>query len=136
MATGSRSSSRQVKPRRDPNFVYDEESFSFMVNRGSGGVQQLATDSQSSVSSEFSGKDIAESVNWSNIEFTLLNDTVNNNHQILTRENLLYHERLRCEAIENYQRTVSQEGESQQEFVHNTVQVRKNSSTRLDFLEI
>ena len=132
MAEGpSRISSRQVKPRRDPNFVYEEDALKFLNKKGSKEKIQhhLDTDSNSlSTASENPGKDNTASVYWSDIDLPLINNSEENVSQKLIDENIEY-----LAYLQQVQDNQRKEEEYQLCFVNNESDSRKASSTRFDF---
>ena len=75
MAHASRSSNRQVRHRRDVDYLYDSESFSFLARRKEEVVVSHQTDSDITESSYFApGNNITNS--WRDIEFVRNNLTI------------------------------------------------------------
>ena len=93
MAHAPRSSSRQVKLRRDPSFAYEEDVLSAICKKDNRGRDQLNVDTDSnslSTASKVQGKEYSTSVYWSDIDFPLLNNPVSSYSQTLHTENLKY----------------------------------------------
>ena len=130
MASYQRPGKRQVKLRRDPNFVYETNGADFLVRRGADQQPSSHSDSPAATSSNKVNSDL-DSVTWSVIELPLFNHTDTNNYQILTSINNTY---IQCKNLNIYQSTDSQgkEEESSDNFVNNS---RRKSSTRGDFLD-
>ena len=134
MAHAQRSSSRQVKLRRDPNFVYEEDVLSAICNRDSRGKDHLNLDTDSdslSTASEVQGKEYSTSVYWSDIDLPLINNPVSSYSQTLHTENLKYLAHLQ-QVLDSESQT--KEEEQQLDFVN--TDSRKASSTRCDFLDV
>ena len=132
MEKRQRSGSRQVKLRRDPDFVYESHSANVFMRRGV--VLQSSSQSDSPAATSTKVNSDIDTVTWSDIELPLLSHTESNNFQILKSINQTYVE---FQNLNIYQDTDSQEKEEESDnFVNKTPCVRKKSSTRGDFLEI
>ena len=75
MAHASRSSSRQVRHRRDVDYLYDSESFSFLARRKEEVVVSHQTDSGITESSYFTSGNITTN-GWRGIDFVRNNLTI------------------------------------------------------------
>ena len=136
MAADQRSSRRTVKPRRDPDFVYETEGVNFWSRSRRQEEQQNSPGSDSSaITTNLAGKVTSQSVSWSDIDFTQNFDTENINIELLSRE---YSELVKYQQLSFYQGTELQEKEEERTeyFVNKTSSCRKTSSTRYDFIDI
>ena len=80
MAEGSHPGRRTVKPRIDPDFIYDQGSIQFLHRRESRSDQH----SQDSASSKVdSGKECSDNVFWSDIRFPLLDNSDNSIRKVI-----------------------------------------------------
>ena len=140
MAEGPRKSSRTVKIKKDPDFIYDTES-NILLNRretwhSSTGVTE---DTSSKVSEEKNGKHKA--LNWSDLyKLPVSNHNLTDNNQLPSSESSVSSEGSGSLSQEHHPNT-AQLVESDQfvddfsEGMSPVGRLRFNSSTRLDFLE-
>ena len=106
MAAAQRSSRRTVKPRRDPDFVYESEGVNFWSRSSRQEEQQNSPGSDSSaIATTFAGKVTSQSVSWSDIDFPQNFNTENNNIELLSRE---YSELVQYQQLSFYQGIKSQ----------------------------
>ena len=130
MAQPSRTSRRQVKPRREEGFVYDSDSTNFLLKKRNGrdNQHQESDSSSPALNTALAGKDYTTSVYWSDIDLPLFNiDFGANTMQALYS---LSHPK--------YCVTEHLEGEEEaadDAFVNNSANTRKTSSTRYNFLD-
>ena len=131
MAETPRKSGRVVKPRLDPEFAYDPTSVNFLQrreNRVSHQPQATATDNITTVNT---GKKSNTSDFWSDTNFPLFGDYYNIENQHLSRSQEV------PPVTSTLPNTLSSVQKEEVEFVVdvNIDAVRRNSSTRIDYLD-
>ena len=137
-ASAPRSSSRQVKPRREADFVYDTEEVGCLIRKNSR-VEFRQTQSFVSDSTSFnSGKHYVTSSNWSDIKFLATGQ--NNDHQlsrkVVIEKSSVYTNQSRGTRSEDGGEKNEEEDFDFTGFVNNTESgYRRSSSTRYNFLD-
>ena len=139
MAEGLRKSSRSVKSRREPDFIYEDDIINILdigedQHSNSGGLQE---DSVFGCEDFINGKNTPDSIDWSDIYSIPLADNIKDN-ALLFNDSPLSPEGSSSQSQFRYldnNQLIRQESV----YIHSeprTAVSRHNSSTRLDFLEI